>query len=1017
MAYNDSVYLNTSAMGGGGGMFEAASTDQQFSPYNNNYFQQPGWHIGSQYVTPSYTANMRPSYGGPTGNSNPWQNPPGYGTSVWAGLGAAPVPGAGFGTESPWHENAMGMDQYHSHNLPSTISDASVSFGQQWIMPGLAYLAANRLMNRPGALMGGSAGAAWRSWTGRSAPRLNIGGTAGSWIGRGVGGAVGRVVGGAMGALTGFGSAAGGAALGSGVMGAAGAAIGTFAAPLAVAYVASQALNKAFFDPYVNIRRGAEATMSNFYGRYVGGEGGNVNGGLGVSATMAYNTSMGVQNAGWNDFGLSQKDYTAMMDYGMQSGLYNDIPINSRSIVDKTKKIAGDVKKIMQVFGEKDMQEAIGILTKFSQMGAAAGSYETSAALASLKMGSAITGKSAGEIFNTVGAQGQYLYQSMGMSGIAGVLNATNLYSGMAQANKMGLVSTRMLSLMGGIDGATQAAMQGRVGLQGTDYNKMVLFNQFVGGKSYGSISENLNAFSRNLGGNPVDAMGKMILHGADMQNAQAMGAAGSEMNQVVGLARSVFAGQKLDANKLAVAAKSFGLDDTQIKALLIDMKRRQSGGDWGLQKAVNMDNVTQQMDSEGWGWYSQYMAPLRRVGYKAMQAFEKPAAGLAGGIAWASDATNSKWTDFKYGSIDQSGAGMLNLDADLLTGKKGPTKVDVFDTAGQSDEISSALSMINDAAMGKGNLEAMQIAQRVIAGQGSSADIEKVNTLMGGRVNNDTLSMVQQKHKRGQFKTRKDRIKDITLKGMIHEDGLRKKLMGSGFTLRRGGNNEEVRAAENAYGGILNLVMNGADGKRIAEYLDAQSPAMRKALLNKLATNMEVREKANFLAEGLIGIDGTINAAMLSEHAQDGGTLAEAVREASMTAAGKQWIALNEVGSDNRVADEARKVELAMSTGILAMNGDPTNSVRTMAQLKGDVDSAKSMSMASTVGQDIDLTGVTSLYGDGADAGPRMIQDAARMMLNAAQLQANLAGKSVEESLKEIRDQNLKLGKKLGTI
>ncbi len=1014
MAYNDSVYLNTSAQRGGGGMFEAAPTDQQFSPYSNNYFQQPGWHIGSQYVTPSYTANMRPSYGGPTGNSNPWQNPPGYGNSVWAGLGAAPVPGAGFGTESPWHENAMGMDQYHSHNLPSTIADASVSFGQQVVMPAMAYLAANRLMSKPGGVLGGSAGAAWRTWTGTPAPRLNVGGKLGSWIGRGVGGAVGRVAGGAMGVLTGFGSAAGGAALGSGVMGAAGAAIGTFAVPIAVGYVASHALNKAFFDPYVNIRRGAESTMSNFHGRYVGGQAGNVNGGLGMSATGAYQASIGVQEAGWNDFGLSQKDYTAMMDYGMQSGLYNDIPVNSRSIVDKTKKIAGDVKKIMQVFGEKDMQEAIGILTKFSQMGATAGSYETSAALASLKMGSAITGKSAGEIFNTVGAQGQYLYQSMGMSGIAGVLNATNLYSGMAQANKMGLVSTRMLSLMGGIEGATQSAMQGRVGLQGTDYNKMTLFNQFVGGQSYGSIHENLNAFSRNLGGNPVDAMGKMILHGADMQNAQAIGAAGSEMNQVIQKAEAVFYGQKLDAAKLAVSAKSFGLEDAQIKALLLDMKKRQAGGDWGLQKAINMDNVTQQMDSEGWGWYSQYMAPLRRAGYKTMQALEAPASGIAYGIARMSDTINSNWTEFKYGSIDRSQAGVLNIDADLLTGKKDPIKVDVFDTAGQSDEISSALSMINDAAMGKGNLEAMQIAQRVIAGQGSSADIEKVNTLTGSRVNNDTLSMVQQKHKRGQFKTRKERIKDITLKGMIHEDGLRKKLMGSGFTLREGGNNEEVLAAENAYGGILNLVMNGADGKRIAEYLDAQSPAMRKALLNKLATNMEVREKANFLAEGLIGIDGNINAAMLSKHAKEGGSLAEAVRKSSMTAAGKQWIALNEVGADNKVANEARKVELATTTGILTLNGDPTNSVRSMEQIRGDIDSAKAMSMGSTVSQDIDLTGVTSLYGDGADAGPKMIHDAARMMMSAAQLQANLAGKNVEDSLREIRDQNVKLANKM---
>lgn len=995
MAYNDSQYLAA----GRGGMFNATSTDQQFSPYSNNYFNQPGWHVGSQYITPSYTANMRPSYGGPIGESNPWQTAPSYGSSLWGAAGAIPLPGTGMGVESPLHQNAMATDQYHAHNLVATPVDRTMDVAQKYALPIAAYYAANRVSSMGSFAMGGGAGRAFTSVTGLAAPKMGLGAATGNWIGRGVGSGVGRLAGGAVGALTGFGGGAAGAAMGAGVAGAVGAAAGLVAWPILLGMGISKTIDAAVFQPYVNTRRVAEATMSNFHNRYVGGEGGNAAGGLGMSSKAAYSIASGVQHAGWKDFGLSQKDYTAMADYGMQAGMYDDMQLNSKDVVKRTKKMASDVKKIMTVFGERDMQEAVGILKKFMDMGATPGSYETSSAMSSLKMGSAITGKSASELLNTVGAQGQYLYQSMGMSGVAGVINSTNAYSGMVQANKMGIVSTRMLSLLGGAEGAAQNVIQAKVGLQGSDYNKMMLYNQFMGGGTGNSIEGNINKFAQTIGGDPIKAMGQMILHGADMQNAQAIGGQGSEYLQIIQQAQLISGGRKVDANTIAAVAKGMGLSDTQVKSALIDMKRMQGGGDWGLQKAVNKDLSIQKMDSEGWGWTSRFTAPLRKGAYDAMDGMQVPIDVITGAMAGVSDSINRGWTNFKYGKIDPSKSNSLNNDYQVLLGQKKTGAVDVLDIDGLKDESSAVAKMINEAAMGGGNVEARELASKIVATGGSKAELSKLNTLMGGRVDNTQMFNFSQSMKKNQIKKKKAEVQDVTLRGLLNDVDTRSTLLGRGFHKGEDSSPDDIRRREGQYMGVLNLMTQGADAGRIAEYLDALPEEDRLAV---------IRMTGSMGKQYLLDVDGSINTKKL-QRAMDTG-LTDTIQKASKTAGGLQLIALNEVGEDNSVLSEEGKAKLGASSGIMALNGMPGNDQSSVTDIGETIRSARSTTMASQVSRDIDLDGATSLYGDGEDAGPRMIHAAAGMMLKAAELQVTVAGKDIDKVYESINEQNRKL-------
>ena len=436
-----------------------------------------------------------------------------------------PIPGAGFGSQVGYSQSATGVTDYHAHNLVSIGPDASANLLQQYIAPiGAAYYGAKIANYAPFFASGAKRGLQTAVGMG---VRETIGARAGSIAGRAVGAGIGAGLGGTSRALFGLGSVAGGAGAVGAMGGFVGALAGSVAAPLLVGQGLYNLADKTVFDPYVQTRRGAEAMMSNNYGMAMGGGAGSVSGGLGMSASRAYDISSSVNKASFSDFAFKDSDYTSIMDYSAQAGLFDSMSggdYNAKNVTKKVKDIAGSVKQVMQVFGEKDLREAIGILAKFTKMGFGPGTEELSAGLGSLRAASAYTGKSSASLMEGIFTPGAYAFQSQGLNGVLGGRAATDAYRGYEAAVKNGLVSKSVIASLGGTEGATQLQTSAMLGLAGTQYNMMSAYNQYFSGTKANGIAGNLTAFGQGMGTDPLRAAGNMALYGNQLLDKQ-MGA------------------------------------------------------------------------------------------------------------------------------------------------------------------------------------------------------------------------------------------------------------------------------------------------------------------------------------------------------------------------------------------------------------------------------------------------------------------------------------------------------------
>lgn len=697
MAINDGYYLSGAAA---------------YAANNGGYMPTGG--MGPLYDTPGYYSGYRPQYSDPSYDPyNPWTSPKSFGASAWDMSGAIPGP-LGLGTDLGAYQNAGITNTYNVNNVFSSVADRTANFGQQWVLPIGAYYLGRKIKNIP-------AGHYINPLTGK-AGELSFGARAFRGLGRGVGGAIGGAGGGALRALTGFGGARAGAALGASMLGPMGAVVGAFAGDMIFSMGISSAINAATFEPYVDARRVQSAFQTSLSQRIIRGYGnGDM---LGISSEAAGRIGAAVTADSWKDLTFSNAEYGAMADYGVQAGLYNDMgTYDAKAIAAKTKKIAKDVKRIMAVFGEKDMREAIGILAEFTRQGAPAGSEEASAALSSLRFGTMLTGRSARDLYSSIGSAGGGMYASAGMTGIAGVMNAMNVFNGMSNANNMGVLSDRMLAMMGGTQGATNTVLQSRLGLMNTDYNKLMLYNQFFGGGAGGSISQNLTTFAMGVGSNPLAAAGRMALHGQEMMDAQAKMAGGSEYMQAIQMLQTMYPGrQQFGANELASAFKSLGLSDQQTRATLLDINNAKIGTSPGALRALQQDAWRQIIEQNHSAYMGSTMQAAKRGIFAAGAYVASPFERAGTAIGRAADFYAKKWDEFKYGSV------------------RAGTKLDMYYTTGGSYKLISQESgdvehLINLAARGEYGQEARRTAEGIMSGSATQGDFDRLQSLTGQKL------------------------------------------------------------------------------------------------------------------------------------------------------------------------------------------------------------------------------------------------------------------------------------------
>lgn len=487
------------------------------SPMSSYY----GFGINPAYTTPAYMSNFRPAYASDTDPFNPYAQNRGYMEALKNQYMFSPI---GTYASDPSED-----ERANNWSLNTMHSDAFVNGVTKVGIPLAAWYGANKFFGMKVAARSPTAGlwdrgaayagaiyrgqgmrAAATAW-GATAAQQSLGAAAGSVLGRGVGSVAGGFIGGA-GRLLGMGGALGGASTVLGGAGAvAGGLIGSIAAPLAVGAGVAKAANYYAAEPYIGLRRGEDAMLANTANQFVGGSAGPNMGSFGISARHANRLSQAFMQDNIRDMGFQPGDYSAMADYGMQAGIFNDI--GNLNVDDMKKRVSGmadSVKMIMAVANTTSVKEAIQYMARLKAAGVSNPGAVTRV-MSEMGMAAGISGSSAEQIMNTVGNQGQMIAQRLGMLPVMGQRQAASIYAGFANAYKTGSLNQADAAALGGVEGATQYAMEGAGRIFSMPYFKAAINSGAQLGS--GNMLNVAQAYGKRRAGNPLQSYGDDVLN------------------------------------------------------------------------------------------------------------------------------------------------------------------------------------------------------------------------------------------------------------------------------------------------------------------------------------------------------------------------------------------------------------------------------------------------------------------------------------------------------------------------
>lgn len=542
------------------------------------------WSIDPLYITPGYTANFRPQYSGPMGYSVSGSSMGFWNGMANGGMGNALSYLSPYNmSRIPMYSNPVQYQQSASDAVSLGALDSTSNFMTNFAAPFAAFYAGEALTS--GRVRWGMDAATsnmsrwWASATGgsqsqiaRAATTRTFSGALGATLGRGMaGGLVG-----AMGTITGIGaSAARGSVFGSAAMGAAslaGGIAGRIGVPIMVGNAIMEGIDHTFVDPYLAVRQGQQSLIANFANQYIGDGGGRITG-FGLSRERAGRISGALAQASARDMAFEVGDYGKIADYAARAGMFNDVQdFDVSTIRNRVKSLATQVKMVMEVANEPSLQEAVKMLAKMKVAGASDANGFAAQMISTIGRNAGISGISTQEMMNTVGATGQYLYQSQGLTPYIGIREASTMHAGFTTAFRKGLIDPAAMARMGGVAGATQAAMEGTVSLARTNYNMMGLANQYMFGMSGNrGFSGNIAAFGANMSSDPLAIQGLMEVYGNDMVSAQLRDNPNAPVRQIYDMMSAM--GLSNNVGNFASVASSFGLNATQTRALIERMR------------------------------------------------------------------------------------------------------------------------------------------------------------------------------------------------------------------------------------------------------------------------------------------------------------------------------------------------------------------------------------------------------------------------------------------------------------
>ena len=489
---------NYNSYGGGFG-YQNDPFAAPFNPINAN----PGnWSVDPFYLTPAYTAPYRPGYTGDNGYNAYDYAPPGY----WGAMNTVLNP---FGPANPKFSNPYNMFAQHYDAMSYNPVDMGAAGMQKYVVPGalslgISYAGSRMLMRNHNPMTGGVLSAAARVGgrgayeAAQAAKYTSVFTQVGDRLGRGL-------VGGSFGLFNR--AAPSWLANGAGMM-------GGVASNLAVPYMMTKAAtglaDTTFFDPYISMQENSRALHRNFSQTVLDPALSNQMTGRGISYSASARMGRKITDMATRDRTLEYGDYGMITDYGIRTGLLNNVSDESQ-ITERIKTISNQVKLVMNIANEPSVKEAIDMIAKLRNSGVSQNMIP--GVMTQLTHQAGMAGVSVQRMMNTVGMQGQMMAQQAGISPYAGQLMAGRTFAAFRAAERMGVLSPEMLAMLGGTEGATQSAMSGEMRGMQSIYGRMSLFNKYMGGNATKGPIETAGAFGQGFLKDPTQMKGLMALN------------------------------------------------------------------------------------------------------------------------------------------------------------------------------------------------------------------------------------------------------------------------------------------------------------------------------------------------------------------------------------------------------------------------------------------------------------------------------------------------------------------------
>lgn len=433
--------------------------------------------MNPNYQTPAHDAPYRPGYSGPDPYS--FYGRPSFGAALKQNFSP-------FYQEPNWG-NPADRNRQASDSMTQKPFDAAATVAQRLIMPAVAI----------GATMHYTKG---------------IFGAFGAGIGQGLGAGIGSHVG-AAGPMQ---LTSGARALGA--VGKAAGWFGSFAAGLAVA----EGVDTLAFQPYIRARQNSNMVSDHFSGQTFAGNFGSPVTGRGLSSSASARIGNEIDKVGINDMVFSGNQMAGIGSMGMKAGLFDDV--GAQDIGKRVSSIASQIKTIMAISKDPNIQSAIAELAKLRAGGAGIGGGFLSEAMtsySSIGMYASAAGASVQRVMNTVGQQGQYMAQMNGITPYLGQTAAATAFAGFTSARRAGVISSAALARMGGEEGATQSSLAAQMSGMKTPYNQISNYNRFFNNNPQSGVVNNVSAFGQSVAQDPLRARGNQLLYGDQMNSLQ----------------------------------------------------------------------------------------------------------------------------------------------------------------------------------------------------------------------------------------------------------------------------------------------------------------------------------------------------------------------------------------------------------------------------------------------------------------------------------------------------------------